>query len=132
MDQITFWLSPLLLLPGAALLILSTSTRFAQIHNEIHHLGSGDHADHVKESAKLLKRARLFRNALVALYLSAALFSLAGLAGGVTSRWPEFSFQMVVALTFPGIIALISATILLIRESVLSLEIIKMHFGQAE
>jgi len=37
MEVIGIWLSPLLLLPGAALLILSTSNRLNRLHDEVHH-----------------------------------------------------------------------------------------------
>ncbi len=37
MDTVA-WLTPLVLLPGVALLVLSTSARYGQIHQEFHHL----------------------------------------------------------------------------------------------
>ena len=59
------WLTPLILLPGVALLIISTSARFEQIHNEFHRLL--EHPDdHSKIVARnLVLRSTLFRNALV-------------------------------------------------------------------
>ena len=42
------WLTPLLLLPGVALLIVSTSHRFAQLHSEFHRL-----LDHPDDHAKI-------------------------------------------------------------------------------
>jgi len=38
MQNVEIWLTPLLLLPGVALLIMSTSARYGQIHAELHHL----------------------------------------------------------------------------------------------
>ena len=32
------WLTPLVLLPGVAMLVMSTSARYGQIHQEFHHL----------------------------------------------------------------------------------------------
>jgi hypothetical protein len=36
MPQTELWLTPLILLPGVALLIMSTSVRFGQVHDEFH------------------------------------------------------------------------------------------------
>jgi len=66
------WLTPRMRLPGATLLIASMSARFGQLHTEIHR--AMDHPDaHAKTlSRQLLRRSRLFRDALVALYAQAA------------------------------------------------------------
>ena len=63
MTSTEFWLTPLILLPGVALLIGSTSARFGQIHTEFHHLL--DHPDAGAQilSRNLQQRARLFRDA---------------------------------------------------------------------
>ena len=126
------WLTPLILLPGVALLIMSTSLRYGQIHGEIHHLL--EHKDHVSKRAAshLLKRATLFRNALVSLYISVGLFSSAGLLGGLASIWTQRSNSIVTGLTCLGILSLVFASVQLIRESFLSLEIIKEHSKQIE
>ena len=38
MESESVWLTPLILLPGVALLIISTSARYGQVHSEIHRL----------------------------------------------------------------------------------------------
>ncbi|MHC4140789.1 MAG: DUF2721 domain-containing protein [Planctomycetota bacterium] len=77
------WLTPLILLPGVALLIMSTSARFGQIHAEFHHLP--DHADAHAEilSRHLVLRSALYRNALISLHASVGLFALGSLLGGL-------------------------------------------------
>jgi len=69
------WLTPLLLLPGVALLTMSTTARFGEVQREFHHLL--DHPDnHGKILARcLIRKSVFYRNALVCLYASAGLFS---------------------------------------------------------
>lgn len=128
LGELGLWLSPLLLLPGAALLIMSTSARYARIHNEIHHLMDHDYTDHTERTIEHLhQRSKLFRNALVMLYLSVCLFASAGLLGAITSGWANISYYLTIGLTALGIFFLSIAAYYLIRESMQSLEIIKAH-----
>jgi len=130
MDIVGVWLSPLLLLPGAGLLIMSTSQRFNRLHDEIHHLiGQESNKSH-KTVKHLMKRAHYFRNALVLLYSSIAIFAIAGLLGGITSGLGDVSFYITVGLTILGILFLAAASIILIKESALSLEIMKIHLDE--
>lgn len=130
MNSIGIWLSPLLLLPGAALLILSTSIRFNRLHDEIHHIAEHESEQSELTINKLLLRARYFRNSLVFLYLSVALFAIAGLLGGITSGLGDISFYLTVAITISGIFCLAAASVILIKESSLSLEIMESHFSK--
>ena len=77
-------------------------------------------------------RARYFRNALVFLYLSIAIFAVAGLLGGLTSGLGDISRYITIALTIIGIFCLAAASIILIRESTLSLEIMKIHLKEID
>ena len=130
MEFIGIWLSPLLLLPGAGLLIMSTSQRFNRIHDEIHHILKERESNTEKIMSHLLRRARYFRNALVLLYSSVSIFAAAGLLGGVTSGWDEVSAFVTIGLTIIGILCVTASSILLIMESRLSLIIIQMHAGE--
>ncbi len=102
-----------------------------RIHDEFHHLleykGSLPHTP----VNKLLKRSRFFRNALVSLYLSFGLFSLASLLGGLTVQWNEVYVKIVMILTCLGILIIVFASYELIRESLLSWDIIKEHSEEA-
>jgi len=130
MEFIGIWLSPLLLLPGAGLLIMSTSQRFNRIHDEIHHILKERGSNIEEIMSHLLQRARYFRNALVLLYSSVSIFAAAGLLGGVTSGWDEVSTFVTIGLTIIGILCVTASSILLIMESRLSLIIIQMHAGE--
>ena len=130
MDIVGVWLSPLLLLPGAGLLIMSTSQRFNRLHDEIHHLMEEDSGKSAGTANHLMQRAKYFRNALVFLYLSIAIFAVAGLLGGITSGLGDISSYITIALTIIGIFCLAAASIILIKESTLSLEIMKIHLKE--
>lgn len=123
----SLWLSPLILLPGVALLILSTSGRYGQIHSEIHHLLEEKNKDALKIIEHLLIRSKIFRNALVSLYISVGFLALAGLVGCLAFIWDAAMESVIFFLIGFGVAALLFAAIELIRESILSLEIIKIH-----
>lgn len=122
------WALPLVLLPGVALLIMSTSIRYNHIHSEVHHLI--EHTRTIPEAlaADLHKRARWFRNALVALYSSVGAFTLGSIVGALVDfmNWPADAIVLVFLVI--GVGALQYAAILLVRESILSLEIFEEHF----
>ena len=130
MDIVGVWLSPLLLLPGAGLLIMSTSQRFNRLHDEIHHLMEEDSGKSAGTANHLMQRAKYFRNALVFLYLSIAIFAVAGLLGGITSGLGDVSKYITIALTIIGIFCLAAASIILIKESSLALKIIELHTNE--
>ena len=116
--QLDIWLTPVTLLPGVALLLISTVARSGQIEMEIHRmLDNKDDAslvDHVSQ------RSTLVRNAIVGMYVSIAIFALASMLGGlaaVVASWTELALWIVVLLTGLGILALFAGTYFLIRES---------------
>ena len=121
------WITPLLLLPGVALLVMSTSVRFAQIHGEIHDLAERAGPASEITAGRLLQRSILFRDALVGLYLSVAFLALAGLVGGVIEFLSGRAVWLVMAFTCAGIGCLLYAAIQLIRESLRAVDIIKEH-----
>ncbi len=64
MNDTGVWAVPLLLLPGVGLLIMSTSIRFGQLHQELHLQLEKKNAGAV---AHLRNRAGYFHTALVSL-----------------------------------------------------------------
>ena len=124
MIQTELWLTPLILLPGVALLIMSTSARFWQIHEEFHRLleRPDDHSKII--SRQLLRRGRLFRNALLCLYTSVGLFSIGSLLGGFLNLWAPRLLWIVGGLTLIGIAALVFASVQLIQESFVCMNVI--------
>jgi hypothetical protein len=121
------WLIPIILLPGVALLILSTSARFAQIHEEIHRIIHTNEPIETPFKTHLQKRAVLFRNALVLLYISVAFFALGSISGALLDLLNNTPDLAVFLFAFIGIMALITAAILLIIESSYSLQVIIFH-----
>lgn len=127
------WAAPLLMLPGVALLILSTASRYARIHDELHHWEGRERNELAHTVLENLRwRARAFRNALVSLYLSIMFFVIAGLSGALTQRWPEFSANLVVSMAVAASGALLFASSTLMREAILSLDVIDAHFKRFE
>ena len=127
MFETEIWLTPLILLPGVALLIMSTSARFGQIHVEFHHLL--DHPDaHAKIMARhLVLRSRLFRNALISFYASVGIFALGSLVGGLVNFWNPEGLWLVGGLTLLGIGCIVYSAIMLVRESLICLQVITEH-----
>jgi len=125
------WQAPLFLLPGVALLILSTQARFGQLHQEIHHL-LGTSKLNEKKAQSLLSRALMFRTALVELYLSVALFASGSLLGGIVYLLAEHADWVVMGFTCLGILTLLLASYQLVRESRLAHQMILFHMAEFE
>ena len=127
------FVAPLLLLPGVALLVMSTSARYGQLHGELHQIaGHHDHPDTLERARRLLRRGELFRSALVALYLSVALLALASATGGVMALLGGDGKLLLVVLTCSAIVALLFAASQLFRESKLSLDVLREHVEDLE
>jgi hypothetical protein len=126
------WLTPLILLPGVALLIMSTAHRFGQIQTEFHRLLQ-EHDCHAHVLSRgLLRRSVYFRNALTSLYGAVGLFALGSLLGGVVNLWQPESLWVVGGLTILGIVLIVFAAVQLLRESMLSLEVFEDAREQLE
>lgn len=121
------WLMPLLILPGISLLVVSTASRFSSLHDEIHHWLEGTHDASVMNQAHLTSRATHFRNALVSLYASVFILVCASLVGATLDFLGWMVDPAVLAIVCIGMLTLGFATFELIRESVLSLEVIHLH-----
>ena len=121
------WLTPLILLPGVALLIVSTSARIEQLHADFHHLLEHPDAHAKILSRSLIKRSRLFRDALASLYVSVGMFALGSLVGAfVNFFWPT-SVWVVGSFTVFGIGCVVFAAVQLVRESLICLDVIREH-----
>ena len=127
MDNIELWLAPLLILPGVGMLIMSTSARYSRIHEEIHHLMHANQL-HRDRMDHLYERTKLFRNALVSLYIAVSLFVLSGLLGGIWVFLDINGYWINTLISLSGLVCMLFASAELIRESILSHDIIKSHF----
>jgi len=114
MENTGLWVAPLLLMPGVCLLILSTSMRWGQLHQELVRQQSEGHEDAISH---LCQRARLLHRTLVSLYVSIAVLSLSSLLGTLVSRWFASMQWLPESLAFVGIVLITYASVQLIRES---------------
>ncbi len=128
MESAEIWLTPLILLPGVALLVLSTSIRYSRLHDEIHSAQHRAASHSVSVMSRLMHRATLFRNALVCLYASVVLFTAASLVGALIGLWGDLPVRAVVlTLASTGTMGVVAAAVLLVREAFESLEVIRDH-----
>ena len=121
MESTGLWAAPLLMIPGVGLLVLSTSARFGQLHQElIRHQREG----RSRAVKHLCQRAHLLHSALVCFYASIAVLALASLFGTLANRWFEALRWIPEAMTFLGVGVICYAAIQLIRESRLLITVI--------
>ena len=75
-----------------------------------------------------LRKAGLFRNAMIGLYMSTALFSLGSLTAFIASTWgPETSKTLLEISSVAGVACILFSVTCLVIESVLTLDILKKH-----
>jgi hypothetical protein len=126
-------LIPLTYIPGVALLIMSTSQRYTNVNSIIHEFSDEEcriKTDRVKQE---LRRAHLFRNSLLALYLSVAFFSLGSLVAFLVNRWGiATSTSALEIATVIGVVCILFAVSKLAAESILTLDILKRHAKRHE
>lgn len=127
MAEAVSWVTPLLILSGVGLLIMSTSARYEALHAEVHALlhdassAAGACAEHC------LQRARILRTALVSLYASAALLSSSGLVAAIAVALESAVPWLAWTLLVLGVSAIVLAALVLTRESIVSLRIVEAH-----
>jgi hypothetical protein len=121
MNDAGIWAAPLLLIPAVGLLVISTSARFGQLHEEfLRHQGEGQS----QAVRHLCQRVRLIHSALVSFYVSVAVLALASLLGTLSGRWFESMLWIPPAMTFLGVALILFSAIQLIRESKLLITVI--------
>ncbi len=126
-------LIPLTYIPGVALLIMSTSQRFINVNNAIHEFSDEECRIQTERVKQELRRAHLFRNSLLALYLSVAFFSLGSLVAFLVNAWGITTSTTVLEIaTVVGVFCIVSSVSMLAMESILSLDIIKRHAKRHE
>lgn len=121
-------LIPLTYIPGVALLIMSTSQRYTTVNQTIHEFSEEECRIKTERVKQELRRAHLFRNSLLALYLSVAFFSLGSLVAFLVNSWGITTSTTVLEVTTViGVVCIVFAVSKLAAESILSLDIIKRH-----
>lgn len=120
------WAAPLLVLPGVGLLIMSTSARYIRLHDELHDVA--EHGEMMRSIVFLLRRARLFRNALVTAYVSVMLLVSSGLVLGASAAIESGSGAADIVgniLAFVGVAVLLASSGFLVFEATLSFEVLE-------
>ena len=121
MQNADIWLTPLILLPGIGLLIMSTAARFSQLLAHVPTPAQDGHDVIAKRDDHIWPRLYYFRNALASLYLSAGIFTLASLLHGLFKIAAVNAMWLVLLLSFGGFGCLLFACYQLFRESLICL-----------
>ena len=121
MNDAGIWAAPLLLIPAVGLLVISTSARFGQLHEEVHRHRGEKGSPALKH---LYRRAHLIHSALVSFYISVAVLALASLLGTLSRRWLASLTWIPQAMTFIGVAMILFSAFQLIRESRLLITVI--------
>lgn len=125
MHDLGIWVAPLTFLPGVGLLILSTSARYSILKADIKQYLRG-HADGTSAHIdKQILRGHLLRNTLICFYICVTLLAISSL---FTSLFGEsISGEMVMRFMVSlNVLFVLLASIFLIIESSISLELIKL------
>ena len=120
------WAAPLLVLPGVGLLIMSICARYIRLHDELHDVA--EHGAQMRSLELLLRRARLFRNALVMAYVSVMLLVSGGLVLGASAALESGSAAADLVgniLAFVGVAVLLASSGFLVLEATLSFEVLE-------
>lgn len=122
MSEAISWVTPLL--------ILSTAARYEAVHAEIHELMHEASARAARCACHVVRRARLFRTALVSLYLAASAMAVSARIAAGTAWWGADVAWPAWSLLGIGVACILIATSTLARESLLSLRLIENHAGE--
>jgi len=121
-------LIPLTYIPGVALLIMSKSQRYTNVNDTIHEFSAEECRIKTERVKQELRRAHLFRNSLLAFYLSVVFFSLGSLVAFLVNAWGiTTSIAVLEIATVLGVLCIVFAVSKLAVESILTLDILKRH-----
>jgi len=121
-------LIPLTYIPGIALLIISTSSRYIHLSDNISRYTPEQCRVQAEKVKQELRRAHLFRNSLIGFYLSIVFFSLGSLVAFLTNSWGiETSKTILETASIIGVGLIVFSVISLSYESILTLNILKRH-----
>ncbi len=121
-------LIPLTCIPGVGLLIMSTSQRYMNVNALLGALTPEECRMRTERYCQELRRAHLFRNSLIGLYLSVVFFSLGSLVAFLLESWGIHASSTLLEIgTIIGVAAIVFAVFNLIVESILTLDILKRH-----
>ncbi len=125
MQDHTLWLIPLTLIPGIAILLVSTSLRNNQARSEILKL-IAEKKDSERKSRTIdnLKRQLYFRNAFISFYISIVFLVLASILGTLPNTITNLNLLTMILICLAAL-CLVYASIQLISESLIATRVIK-------
>ena len=125
MHDYTIWLIPLSLIPGIAILIVSTSLKYNQARKEILKLIT-EKKDSERKSRRInnLKRHLYFRNAFISFYISIVFLVLASLIGTLADKITNLKLLTMILICLAALCVVYSA-IQLILESLIATRVVK-------
>jgi hypothetical protein len=125
MQDHTLWLIPLTLIPGIAILIISTSLRNNQARSELLKL-IAEKKDSERKSRMIdnLKRQLYFRNAFISFYISIVFLVLASILGTLPNTITNLNLLTMILICLAAL-CLVYASIQLISESLIATRLIK-------
>ncbi len=101
------WVAPVLMIPGMALLVISTGNRYGQLLVHLAEAGG---------ERNLIKQLQVLRCALLALYVGIALHAVAGLLGGLLFFDHDTSKTLMQVLSCMGVGCLLIASVALTTD----------------
>ena len=132
MPDAVSWATPLLVLPGVGLLLVSTSARYEAIHTEIHQLLDDPSEQAIGCTLHVVHRARILRLAMLSLYVSASLLAASGLIAALTVGFLGAVHWASWVLLVAGVSCVLIAVVTLTREAGISLAVVEAHASEIE
>ncbi len=132
MPDAVSWATPLLVLPGVGLLLVSTSARYEAIHAEIHQLLDDPSEQAIGCTLHVVHRARILRLAMLSLYVSASLLAASGLIAALTVGFLGAVHWASWVLLVAGVSCVLIAAVTLTREAGISLAVVEAHASEIE
>lgn len=122
------WFTPIILLPGIALFLISTSQRFSMITMDIKNLKMDDQETDYPKKKILLMRAKILGYTMNCLYLSLIFFCLSAVIIMFAKMIPYTFHLLAIPVILLCILTLLLASGLLIFETKLALKQIGNEF----
>lgn len=109
------WYLPITLLPGIALLVLSTSNLMVALSNEINDY-VGNKSENYTIMTRKMAQLKLLNTTMVLFYISTAFLAISGLMGGLSNAL-SFEGKMANYISIAGIVIFLLGIICLITYS---------------
>jgi uncharacterized membrane protein YcjF (UPF0283 family) len=126
--MIESWILPITLIPGVALLMVSTSSLSIALSDEITRLINTTIDDDKDIIEKKISQLQVLSKAMIAFYISIASFALSAIISGFKAAYWNSAEDIGSGFLFIGIIILLSGSGMLINYSVKAVRIKREQF----